>query len=129
MATGRELLLLAEAFSVCTVRDYSLVDLEQAYCFAGSTDEEKSLVCCTSHVPANTVARDDGWKCLRIQGVLDFSLPGILAELARVLAQAQVGILAISTYRTDYILIRQENVGRAVQALTEAGYQITCQPA
>ncbi len=65
-------------FSVCKVADYSLVNLNAEYCFIGKTDEEKSLVCITGDVPANVTQRDDGWKGFRIQGILDFSLIGIL---------------------------------------------------
>ncbi len=52
-------------FSVCKVKDYSLVDVEQEFCFIGRTDEEKSLVCITENVPQNTMERDDGWKAFR----------------------------------------------------------------
>lgn len=70
-------------FSVCKVADYSLVNLNAEYCFIGKTDEEKSLVCITGDVPANVTQRDDGWKGFRIQGILDFSLIGILSKLQR----------------------------------------------
>ena len=64
------------------MEDYSLVNLNSEYSFIGKTDEEKSLVCITDEVPANVIQRDDGWKAFRIQGVLDFSLIGILAKIA-----------------------------------------------
>ena len=76
-------------FSVCQVKDYSLINLDSEYCFIGKTDEEKSLVCITSEVPENTIQRDDGWKAFRIQGVLDFSLIGILAKIATVCTSQQ----------------------------------------
>lgn len=59
-------------FSVCKVKDYSLVNLDAQYCFIEKTDEENSLVCMTENVPSNTVERDDGWRAFRIQGILDF---------------------------------------------------------
>lgn len=67
-------------------------------------DEEKSLVCITSEVPENTVQRDDGWKAFCIQGVWDFSLIGILAKIATILADNGISIFAVSTYNTDYRL-------------------------
>ena len=67
-------------FSVCKVEDYSGIDLNQENVFTGSTDEEKSLVCPVSLVPDNTTQREDGWRAFRIEGVLDFSLIGILAK-------------------------------------------------
>ena len=74
-------------FSVCKVKDYSLVDLNCAYCFIEKTEEENSLVCLTEHVPENVTAREDGWKAFRVRGTLDFSLIGILAKLASLLAE------------------------------------------
>ena len=71
-------------FSVCKVADYSLVNLNAEYCFIGKTDEEKSLVCITGDVPANVTQRDDGWKGFRIQGILDFSLIGILSQAEQI---------------------------------------------
>ena len=69
--------------------------------------------------------RDDGWKAFRIQGVLDFSLIGILSKISSVLAENEIGIFAISTFNTDYILTKEENFGRAIEVLSKAGYQIT----
>ncbi len=71
-----ELKIIDEEFSVCKVADYSLINLEQPYCFSGSTDEEKSLVCPSDKVPENILKCDTGWKAFRIQGILDFSLIG-----------------------------------------------------
>ena len=76
------------------------------------------------HSPENTTDRDDHWKAFRICGVLDFSLIGILAGIASVLASERIGIFAISTYNTDYILTKEENFKMAIQALKEAGYRV-----
>lgn len=111
-------------FSVCKVTDYSQVDMESEYCFLGKTDEEKSLVCLTNCVPDNTVERDDGWKLFRIQGSLDFSLIGILSRISTLLADHGIGIFAISTYNTDYILTKKENYEKALDVLSHAGYQV-----
>ena len=111
-------------FSVCQVKDYSLVNLDSEYSFIGKTDEEKSLVCITSEVPANVIQRDDGWKGFRIQGVLDFLLVGILAKIAGILADNGIAIFAISTYNTDYVLVKKENYQKAIETLSDAGYKI-----
>ena len=116
---------LASRFSVCKVTDYSGIDLMQPFCFAGTTDEELSLVCPEAIVPANTTERDDGWRCFRIIGQLDFSLIGILARISKILADNRIGIFAISTYNTDYILTREENFEKALGALRDAGYEIS----
>ncbi|WP_274954636.1 ACT domain-containing protein [Anaerostipes butyraticus] len=119
-----ELKKLRHKFSVCKVEDYSMVDFNQEFCFTGRTEEENSLVCMTEHVPENATERDDGWRAFRIQGILDFSLIGILARIAGLLAQNEIGIFAVSTYNTDYILTKEENYEKALEILKQAGYQI-----
>ena len=104
-------------FSVCQVEDYSLVNLNSEYSFIGKTDEEKSLVCITDEVPANVIQQDDGWKAFRIQGVLNFSLIGILAKIAAALADNGISIFAVSTYNTDYVLMKKENYQKALDIL------------
>ena len=116
--------IINEEFSVCKVADYGGIDLSEPFVFTGSTDEEKSLVCPVRLVPDNTLDREDGWRAFRIEGQLDFSLVGILADLSRILAKGKVGIFAISTFNTDYILTRSEDFDRAVRLLTQAGYSV-----
>lgn len=111
-------------FTVCTVVDYSFVNLNAAFCFVGKTDEEKSLVCLTSDVPPNVTEREDGWKAFRIEGILDFCLIGILSRILGILAENQIGILAVSTFNTDYILTKKENYQKAAAVLGNAGYRI-----
>lgn len=111
-------------FTVCQVKDYSLVNLDSEYSFIGKTDEEKYLVCITSEVPENIIQRDDGWKAFCIQGVLDFSLIGILAKIATILADNGISIFAVSTYNTDYVLIKKENYQKALEVLQTTGYKI-----
>ena len=114
--------IIDEEFSVCKVADYEGIDISSPYFFIGSTDEEKSLVCPVRLVPDKTVERDDGWKAFRIKGTLDFSLIGILAAISKVLAEGEIGIFAISTFNTDYILTKSENFERAIGLLQSAGY-------
>lgn len=119
-----EIKILDDNFSVCKVTDYSFVSLESQYCFIGKTDEENSLVCMTGDVPANTTERDDGWRAFRIQGILDFSLIGILSKISALLAENKIGIFAISTYNTDYILTKKESFDKAIDVLLKAGYHV-----
>lgn len=111
-------------FSICQVEDYSMVDFSQQFCFTGRTNQENSLVCMTERVPENATVRDDGWKAFRIQGTLDFSLIGILSGISAALAEKQIGIFAISTYNTDYILVKEEQYHKAARALEEHGYDV-----
>ena len=110
--------------TVCKVTEVSSINLESDFYFIGKTDEEVSLVCKTEDTPINTVERDDGWRGFRIQGVLDFSLIGILSKLSGILAEHKIGIFAVSTYNTDYILIKEENFERALNVLTAEGYTV-----
>ena len=112
-------------FSVCQVEDYSLVNLEADYSFIAKTEEERSLVCITKEVPSNVIRRDDGWKAFCVQGVLDFSLIGILSKISTILAERGISIFAVSTYNTDYILIKDTNYEKALEVLKSSGYEIT----
>ena len=119
-----EIKIIDGKFSVCKVEDYSQVNWEASFCFTGKTDEEHSLVCLTADIPSNVTDRDDGWSAFRIQGVLDFSLIGILSKISGVLAENGIGLFAISTYNTDYILVKEENREQAAAVLGDAGYKI-----
>lgn len=110
--------------TVCKVRNVSNIDMTSEFYFIGKTDEEISLVCKTEDTPSEIVERDDGWKGFRIQGTLDFSLIGIISKLSGILADHQIGIFAVSTYNTDYILVKKENFDRALQILASEGYII-----
>ena len=110
--------------TVCKVTEVSSINLESDFYFIGKTDEEVSLVCKTEDTPINTVERDDGWRGFRIQGVLDFSLIGILSKLSGILAEHRIGIFAVSTYNTDYILVKEENFERALNVLAAEGYTV-----
>lgn len=117
--------IIGTDFSICKVRDFSEVDFSSPFVFASKTDGENSLVCRVQDVPQNATERDDGWKAFRIdEGVLDFSLIGILSRIAGVLASEKIGIFAVSTFNTDYILVKKENFEKAVSALEDAGYEI-----
>ena len=120
-----ELRKLPYELTVCTVEGTESIDLSSDFLFIGKTEEEISIVCETSETPAATTEREDGWKGFVICGVLDFSLIGILSGISTVLAQNGIGIFAISTYNTDYILVKAENFESAESSLVAAGYDVT----
>ena len=119
-----QLKTLENNLTVCKVPSTAEIDLSKDFYFIGKTDEEISLVCKTEDTPADTIERDDGWRGFRIEGVLDFSLIGILSKLSAVLAENKIGIFAVSTYNTDYILVKEENFDRALNVLASEGYII-----
>ena len=119
-----ELKIIAHKLTVCKVADLPGINMAADFYFIGKTDEELSLVCKTEDVPQKTIEREDGWRGFRIQGVLDFSLIGILSKLSGILAENKIGIFAVSTYNTDYILVKEENFERALTVLASEGYRI-----
>ena len=119
-----EIKVIDQDFSICKPENLSQIKWEEDYFFIGKTDEELSLVCSTVSVPDNTLSRDDGWKAFRIQGVLDFSLIGILSGITTLLADNKIGVFEISTYNTDYILTKKENFEDALRVLSDNGYII-----
>lgn len=119
-----ELKRLPHRLTVCRLPDPALLDLGREFYFIGRTDEELSLVCRTEDTPAGAVERSDGWRGFRIAGTLDFSLIGVLSGISGVLAAQGIGIFAVSTFNTDYILVKEENFERALAALAAAGHRI-----
>ncbi|NLM08548.1 MAG: ACT domain-containing protein [Clostridiales Family XIII bacterium] len=119
-----KLKIIDQDFSICKVADLSQVDYSDEFYFIGKTDEELSLVCNTDLVPKNAIECDNGWRAFRIKGVLDFSLVGILSRISTLLAENNIGIFAVSTYNTDYILVKKENFDKAINVLERNGYVI-----
>lgn len=119
-----ELKKLDYNLTVCKVVSKLDINLNKEFYFIGKTDEEYSLVCINEDTPVNTIEREDGWKCFRIQGILDFSMIGILYEISAVLANNKIGIFVVSTFNTDYILVKEGNFDKTLKVLTLAGYDI-----
>lgn len=119
-----ELKKIDHDLTVCKVESENELDLTKDFYFIGKTEEEISLVCITADVPTHTLEREDGWKAFRIQGVLDFSLIGILSKISTILAENKIGIFVVSTYNTDYVLVKKENFTAALDMLEEKGYVI-----
>lgn len=120
-----EIEILKQKFAVCKINDSSEINFEDDFLFAGKTDEELSVVCVEEKVYKSAYAVDKGWKALRIKEVLDFSLVGILYKISKILAENNIGIFSVSTYNTDYILVKEENINKASEKLDENGYKIS----
>lgn len=88
------------------------------------TPEEFSLICPPWLAPDECLAIDDGWIALAVVGPLDFGLTGILASLAVPLAAHAISIFAMSTYDTDIILVRENELDRAIDVLESAGHTV-----
>ena len=122
IGTALNLKKLPYELTVCKVADISDIDLSRDLFFVGKTDEELSLVCITEDSPTRTVEREDGWRGFRIEGVLDFSLIGILSKISGILTDNGIAIFTISTYNTDYILVKAQDFDKAASVLEDAGY-------
>ena len=88
------------------------------------TPDEISFVCESTNVPSGVIQSEAGWKALKIAGVLEFGQIGIIAKIANILAEAEIGIFVVSTYDTDYILLKTENYAGGIQKLASNGYDI-----
>jgi len=95
-----------------------------AFASVTRTEDEVSIVCPEDSVPAG-VMHEGGWRCLGVIGELDFSLAGVISSLAGPLAAVAVPIFLISTYDSDYLLVKADRLERAVGALSEAGHTVT----
>ncbi len=124
------LYLLLEVFAICRLEEGSAVPqwLQTDHFFSlTSTPDELSLVCPAETVPEGGQA-DRGWRCLKLQGPFEFSLTGILNSVTVPLAEAGIGIFAISTYDTDYVLVKEHSLPQALSVLTHAGHTIHLNP-
>ena len=110
--------------TVCKIQSIADIDPGADIFFIGKTDDELSLVCRTQDTPEFTEEREDGWRGFRIAGILDFSMIGILSKLTAILADHQIGVFVMSTYNTDYVLVKKENFGPALNVLGKSGYEV-----
>lgn len=108
--------------SICKLNSIAGIKLNLDFCFFAKTDDEISLVCKTEDVPFDVITRDDGWSGFYFDETLDFSIIGILSKISAVLAENNIGIFAVSTFNTDYILVKSENFDKAVSVLKSNGY-------
>ncbi len=116
--------ILSEKFTVCKVNDLSQINFNDTFLFVGKTDKELSLVCQEDSLPFHCTTYENGWRAFRFEGELDFSLIGILSEVTKILAENQIAVFAVSTFNTDYILIKETMLETAISALSAHGYQI-----
>ena len=119
-----KILLLHDTLSIFQVHSLEDIDLSIKPLHIGVTDDEISVVAPTNTVPSNTINRNDGWKMFKVEGVLDFSMVGIVSSISGVLARANLSIFSISTYNTDFILVRNDRLNEAIKALNTAGLEV-----
>ena len=116
--------ILPDNLTICKVSSITDIDFSSCLYFVGRTFEEISLVCRREDTPLNTTEREDGWRAFYVEGPLDFSLTGVLSKISTVLAENGIPIFAVSTFNTDYILVKAEKREEAMEALENAGYEV-----
>jgi len=118
--------LIKEKYGVCRINPNELIPewaQNSDFFSITKTCDELSIVCSQDAIP-NDIKCEKDWKILKIEGPLDFSLVGILASISTILAQKGISIFAISTYDTDYILVKNKDIDNAIQALTTERYEV-----
>ena len=124
---GLTLEVLAESYAVCRLDPAEAVP---AWAWNGQlvsvthTDAELSIVCAETAVPSTVERAERGWRALRVVVPLDFNAVGVMASLTAPLARAGISILALATFDTDYLLIREPDLSRALAALRAAGHRV-----
>lgn len=108
--------------AVCKLMEVSGLDSDMDFFFLAKTGQEVSLVCKTEDMPPGVSECETGWKGFYLEGKLDFSLIGILANIATVLAENGISIFALSTFDTDYILVKNRDFERALSVLSASGH-------
>lgn len=110
--------------SIVKINDIKDFDFSKEFYFVAKTDDEISLVAKTEDAPEIAYKREDGYKALRVVGELDFNLIGILADITGTLAESGIPVFAVSTFNTDYILVKKEYFEKAASALKRRAYDI-----
>ncbi len=128
-ATGKELhlFLLTEHMSVCRLNPEAGIPhwaIGSGFLSITRTDDELSIVCPEGAVPEG-IQREGGWRVLKLKGPFEFSEVGVLASVTGPLAEAGVSVFAVSTYDTDYVLVKREQLETAVAALRGRGHEVT----
>ena len=119
--------LLKGTYAVCQIKDTENIlncfD-EKDFCSVTKTEDEISVVMLQDKIASDVKVEKD-WRILKVEGTLDFSLIGILAKISGILAKNSISIFVISTFNTDYILVKEEKVEKAILVLSEEGYEIS----
>lgn len=118
--------LFPDKLAICrSDQNAALPDIGQisGYYALIQTPNETTLICPEKSAP-EFLLKDSGWRALEVQGPLEFNMIGVLSELAGCLARASVSIFVISTYDTDTILVKDQMLANAVQALISDGHQV-----
>ena len=116
---------IAGVFAVCRLpSDAPIPALPDAASFLSITltDDELSIVCAAEHAPENAKC-ESRWTCFKLEGPFPFNLTGVLTSFLDPLAKAGIPVFAVSTFDTDYVLVKEESAPAALRALRDAGHE------
>ena len=119
--------LLKNKYSVCRLNKYDEIPkwiFNEEFFSITKAEDELSIVCLQDKIKDDVLC-ERNWKVLKIEGPLDFSLIGILSKISTLMANNNISIFAISTYDTDYILIKEESIDKAIELLINNNYNVT----
>ena len=109
--------IIENEFSICKLSDFKDLNFNDEFTFFSKTDNEISLVCKSDNVPKNCIECEHGFGCFRIKGILDFSIVGLIAKISTILAENKIVIFVVSTFNTDYIFVKKENLKKSIDLI------------
>ncbi len=124
--------LLIELFAVCKLHNAAAVErwMDASHSLVAAVlDRRGATVVCPESFAIDPQRSDDVqhrtfWRCFQVDGTLDFSVIGVIAELSDLLAAAKVSIFVVSNYETDYLLVQTDQLARAIEALRDGGHDV-----
>lgn len=118
--------ILPETLAICRLEKESPIPewaLGASFYSVTRTGQELSIVCTQLNIPEG-IKHEDGWRCLKVEDTLDFSLTGVIASLTMPLAFEGISVFVISTHDTDYLLIRERSLSKAASILSQNGHLV-----
>lgn len=118
--------VLKDRYSICRLESEDMVPLwvdTKNFISITRTEDELSIVCIDKNIP-NEIKSEKGWRVLKVEGPLDFSLIGILSKISGILAKEKISIFVVSTFDTDYILVKEESLENSIKVLSDNNINI-----
>lgn len=115
---------LENKFAICKVPTLGEAQSLNKPYFLSVTDEEISIVCDESNLPESCTDVEKGYMGFRVCGILDFSLTGIIARISALINELEISIFVVSTFNTDYVLVKSESFEKVLRHLEKNGYEV-----
>ena len=116
--------VLDNILTVSKVKTLKNIDFNKGLIFLAKTDEEISIVHDKDNILEEVIEESNYWRCFRVEEQLDFNLIGIIKKISTLLANNNIPIFVVSTYNTDYILVKEEKLSKTLDILEKNNYEI-----